>query len=111
VRQRAAGVEEAIMSLQMQLRRGVIALLIGLALGLLALGRAHDAAGTAARGVGSVIRAVDGRPECSDSLRIDIARDLRVTVNCAGACAPMSRVLDVLRVDSTQRTRCTVRSA
>jgi hypothetical protein len=93
------------MSLQMQLRRGVIALAFGLALAVFALGHGHVEA-AAARGVGSVIRAVDRPAGCGDSLRIEIARDLRVTVGCAAACAPMQRVLGTLHVATTAQPRC-----
>jgi hypothetical protein len=99
------------MSLQMQLRRGVIALVIGLALCAFAAERSHEASGTAVRGVGSVIRAVDRQPVCSESLRIDFRSDFRVTVNCDGACAPMNRLLGVLHVSATPKTRCAIQTA
>jgi len=97
------------MSLQMQLQRGVIAMVIGLALGGVALGRAaldggnaDDAVGS--QGVGAVIRAVHrDTPACDASLRIDVGRSVHVTVPCDLSCAPVSRVLNSLNVSSTLR--------
>jgi hypothetical protein len=102
------------MSLQMQLRRGVIAMVIGLALGGVAIGGAAvdggnsgDAVG--AQGIGAVIRAVhsDGS-DCDASLRIEVGRAVHVTVPCDLSCAPVSRVLDVLHVASVRQSRCTL---
>ena len=95
------------MSLRMQLRRGVIALIIGLALGGLAIGRASLDGSTAVRGVGSVIRAVQQSGDCASSLRIDVADAVRVTVPCDLTCAPMRRVLSTLHVGAKRQSSCT----
>jgi hypothetical protein len=101
------------MSLQMQLRRGVLALLIGLALVGMALGRANLETAGSGHGVGAVIRAVDGTgPDCDASLRIELARAVSLTVPCDSACAPMRSVLHTLHVATESKLRCTtVRTA
>lgn len=103
------------MSLQMQLQRGVIALVIGLALGGAALTGAAlgsdghgDAVGVP--GVGAVIRAVhkDG-PACEASLRIEIGRSVHLNVPCDLSCAPMNSVLHTLHVAAAlHESRCAV---
>jgi len=106
--------EETIMSLQMQLHRGVIAMVIGLALGGVAIGSAAldggnsgDAVG--AQGVGAVIRAVHSdSPGCDASLRIEVGRAVHVTVPCDLSCAPVSRVLQALHVASVHQSHCTL---
>lgn len=95
------------MSLQMQLRRGVLALIIGLSLAGLAMGRAHFDNAVSGRGVGAVIRAVDtARPECDASLRIELARAVHLTVPCDRSCAPMRGVLHTLHVAAVSQLRC-----
>lgn len=96
------------MNLQMQMRRGLIALAIGLALAGLAVARVGNGQVEAAHGVGSVIRAVDARPDCGESLRIDVADSVHVTVPCDLTCAPMRRVLHTLHVAATRQLRCAV---
>jgi predicted Kef-type K+ transport protein len=104
----AQGEEAMIMSLQMQLHRGVIALVLGLALGGVALGSgsADDALG--AHGVGAVIRAVQkDNSACDSSLRIEVAHSVHVTVPCDLSCAPMNSLLNTLHVSTTMRqSRC-----
>jgi hypothetical protein len=69
------------MNLQMQLRRGVIALVLGLALGGVALGSAGAGDAVGAQGVGAVIRAVQkDNAGCDSTLRIDLARSVHLTV-------------------------------
>jgi len=99
--------KEAIMSLRMQLRRGVIALLFGLLVGSFAIGRAgHDDA-VGVHGVGTVIRAVDSGADCDSSLRIEIASHVQLTIPCEASCAPMRNVLHTLHVPAaTRQTRC-----
>jgi hypothetical protein len=96
------------MSLQMQIHRGLIALAIALALGGLALGSASTDDTIGARGVGTVIRAVQkDNPACDASLRIEVARSLHLTVPCDLSCAPMNSLLNTLHVSTTMRqTRC-----
>ena len=101
------------MSLQMQLRRGILALVIGLSLAGLAIGRAHfDTAGSG-RGVGAVVRAVDnGGSDCAARRRRDQARAGHRTVPCDKACAPMRGVLHTLHVVAEPQLRCaTLRTA
>jgi hypothetical protein len=96
------------MSLQMQLRRGVLALVIGFALVGLAVGRAHFDSARSGSGVGAVIRAVDAtKPGCDASLRIELARAVHLTVPCDSACAPMRGVLHTLHVAAEPQLRCT----
>lgn len=102
------------MSLQMQLHRGVIAMIIGLALGGVALtrgalGSEGDGDALGAHGVGAVIRAVhkDGS-DCDASLRIEVGRAVHVTVPCDLSCAPVSRVLQALHVASVRQSHCTL---
>ena len=100
------------MSLQMQLRRGVIALIIGLALCGLALSRASVGDAADVQGVGLVTRAADtDRHKCGSHLRIDITPEIRLSVSCDGACAPLNRVLQALDVPTIVQSRCIVRSA
>ena len=102
------------MSLQMQLHRAVIAMVIGLAFGGVAIGGAvldggnsDDAVGV--RGVGAVIRAVHkDSSDCDASLRIEVGRAVHVTVPCDLSCAPVSRVLQALHVASVRQSRCTL---
>jgi len=96
------------MSLEMQLRRGILALVFGFALAGLAVGRAHfDSAAGGASGVGAVIRAVDtAKPDCDASLRIELARAVHLTVPCDSACAPMRGVLHTLHVAAEPQLRC-----
>lgn len=96
------------MNLQMQMRRGLVALVIGLALAGLAVARGATDEGQAVRGVGSVIRAVDSHTACGESLRIDVADSVHVTVPCDLTCAPMRSVLRTLHVSTTRQLRCDV---
>src|SRR5512141_1785494 len=97
------------MSLQLQMRRGVLALVMGLALVGLALGRANPETAGNGHGVGAVIRAVDGsKPDCDASLRIELMRDVRLTVPCDRACAPMRSVLHTLHVAAEPQLRCSI---
>jgi len=91
------------MDLQMQVRRGVLALVLGLALGGVALGRAHPPAGLSVHGVGAVIRAVQHNPGCDASLRIELGDDARLTIPCDRSCAPMRGVFSMLHVATTTR--------
>jgi hypothetical protein len=103
------------MSLQMQLQRGVIALVIGLALGGAALsgaacGSEGDGDAVGVRGVGAVIRAVqkDG-PACDASLHIEVGHSVHLTVPCDLSCAPKNSVLHMLHVATTlHQSRCAV---
>ncbi len=97
---------EAVMNLQMQMRRGLIALAIGLVLAGLATARAGSGHAEAARGVGSVIRAVDASANCGSSLRIDLAGSVHLTVPCDLSCAPMRSVLHTLHLAATRQLRC-----
>ena len=95
------------MNLQMQMRRGLIALAIGLALAGLAVAKGTGHV-EAARGVGAVIRAVDGNAGCDSSLSIDVADTVHLNVPCDLTCAPMRSVLRTLHVSATRKMRCSV---
>jgi hypothetical protein len=100
------------MSLQIQLRRGVIALIIGLALCGLAISRGGHGQSAGVHGVGSVIRAVDSaRHACDSRLRIEVDRNVALSVACASACAPLGRVLNTLHVTTREESRCVALSA
>ena len=98
------------MSLQMQLRRAVIALVIGLALGGVALSSAGADDAFCAQGVGAVIRTVQkDHAGCASSLRIDLAGSVHLTVPCDLSCAPLRSVLNTLHLSATMRQpRCAV---
>jgi hypothetical protein len=93
------------MNLQMQLRRGLIALVIGLVVCGAALARASGG-DFHAGGVDAVIRAARQDAGCGSSLRIDLVGAVHVTVPCDLACAPMRRVLHTLHVPATQQLQC-----
>lgn len=94
------------MNLQMQMRRGLVALAIGLVLCGLAIARAGDGSAEMAHGVGAVIRAVERGGDCNSSLRIELADSVHVTVPCDLSCSPMRSVLHTFHVASTRQMRC-----
>jgi hypothetical protein len=95
------------MNLQMQLRRGVIALVIGLVVCGAALARAGAADALGARAVDAMVHAAHQTvTDCDASLRIELAGSVHVTVPCDLACAPMRSVLHTLHVSATRLTRC-----
>lgn len=92
--------------MRMQMRRGLVALAIGLVLCGLAMARAADQP-EMAHGVGMVIRAVERGADCNSSLRIDF-ETVHLTVPCELSCSPMRSVLHTLHVAATRQTRCAV---
>lgn len=94
------------MNLQIQLRRGLIALVIGLMLGGVAVARASLDGGASEQGVGAVVQAVDKDAGCGSSLRIEVAKSVHVNVPCELSCAPMRSVLHTLHVAATRELRC-----
>jgi hypothetical protein len=95
------------MNLQMQLRRGLIALVIGLVVCGAALARAGAADGLGARAVDAMVHAPHRTAaDCDASLRIDVADTVHLTVPCDLTCSPMRRVLHTLHVPATRQVRC-----
>ena len=89
------------MDLQMQVKRGVIALAIWAVLGSLVVSRAGQAAVDAARHEvmpRAVPAALQVRRECDTQLRIELTQSLRLTMPCAGSCAAIRSVADVLHL-------------
>ena len=95
------------MNLQMQLRRGLIALVIGLVVCGAALARAGATDALGARAVDAMVHAAhQSGADCAASLRIDLADAVHLTVPCDYACAPMRSVLHTLHVSATRLVRC-----
>ena len=97
------------MNLQMQLRRGLIALIIGLVVCGAALGRAGAVDAVGARGAkaaDAVMGVVRHDADCDASLLIDLASRVRLTVPCDFACTPLRGVLHTLHVPATRQVRC-----
>lgn len=93
------------MSLHMQLRRGLIALIIGLALFGFALGRAGFGHDVGTRAPGSGVHALTEH-RCGKRLQIELDRQVRLAVVCDGACAPLGRVLRTLHVTAVPVPDC-----
>ena len=83
------------MNLQMQLKRGVIALAIWVLLGGFVLSRAGAGEERAAAAIHA---ALQSGTHCEASLRIDLTQSVRVTVPCDWSCAPVREVMHALRV-------------
>lgn len=89
------------MDLQMQVKRGVIALAIWAMLGSVVLSRAGQVAVDAARhdaAPRAVQAALQVRRECDRQLRIDLTQSVRLTVPCDRSCAPIRCVADALHL-------------
>ena len=97
------------MNLQLQLKRGLIALAIWAVLGGIALTRAGGAVADADAEHMAALRASHAKPDCSSSLRIDFTPSLRVTLPCDRSCAPVRNVMRALHLSvSTRSGDCTV---
>ena len=83
------------MNLQMQLKRGVVALAIWVLLGGFVLSRAGAGEERAAAAIHA---ALQSGAHCEASLRIDLTQSVRVTVPCDWSCAPVREVMHALRV-------------
>lgn len=82
------------MNLQMQLKRGLVALALWLLLGGVVLGRAAGEERAAA----AIHAALQSGSRCEATLRIDLTQSLRVTLPCDRSCAPVREALHVLHV-------------
>jgi hypothetical protein len=91
---------EAIMDLQMQLRRGVIALAIWAVLGGIVLSHAR-AASAAAGAPRAMASAFDAGHACHGQIQIDIVSGMRLTLPCDRSCASLRSVAQVLRLPVT----------
>jgi hypothetical protein len=83
------------MNLQMQLKRGLVALAIWVLLGGFVLGRAGTGEERAAAAIHAALQSGE---RCEASLRIDLTRSVRVTLPCDWSCAPVREVMHALRV-------------
>jgi len=83
------------MNLQMQLKRGLVALAIWVLLGGFVLSHAGAGEERAAAASHAALRTSS---TCESSLRIDLTRSLRVTMPCDWSCAPVREVMHALRV-------------
>src|SRR4249920_3903231 len=86
--------KERIMNLQMQLKRGLVALAVWVLLGGFVLSRAGAGEERAAAAIHAALRT----GSCETSLRIDLTQSLRVTMPCDWSCAPVREVMHVLHV-------------
>jgi hypothetical protein len=83
------------MNLQMQLKRGLVALAIWALLGGFVLSRAGAGEERAAAAIHA---ALQSGTHCEASLRIDLTQSVRVTVPCDWSCAPVREIMHALRV-------------
>ncbi len=83
------------MNLQMQLRRGLVALAIWTLLGGFVLSRAGAGEEHAAAAIHA---ALQSGSHCEAALRIDLTQSVRVTLPCDLACAPVREVMHALHV-------------
>lgn len=83
------------MNLQMQLKRGLVALAIWVLLGGFVLSRAGAGEERAAAAIHA---ALQSGSHCEASLSIDLTQSMRVTLPCDLACAPVREVMHALRV-------------
>jgi hypothetical protein len=83
------------MNLQMQLRRGLVALAIWVLLGGFVLSRAGSGEERAAAAINA---ALQSGARCEASLRIDLTQSMRVTLPCDWSCAPVREVMHALHV-------------
>ena len=83
------------MNLQMQLKRGLVALAIWVLLGGFVLSHAGAGEERAAAAIHAALRTGS---DCDASLRIDLTQSLRVTMPCDRSCAPVREVMRALRV-------------
>jgi hypothetical protein len=87
------------MDMQMQLKRGIIAVMIWAVLGGVVLSRAGtpiDGRDPAPLLVSSSL--ADSARECQQRLRIELTSSLRVTIPCDHSCKPLRSVAHVLHL-------------
>jgi len=93
------------MNLQLQLKRGLIALAIWAVLGGIALTRAGGAVVDAEDQHMAALRAsLHAKPDCSSTLRIDFTPSLRLTLPCDRSCAPVRGVMRALHLSVSTRS-------
>ena len=83
------------MNLQMQIKRGLVALAVWVLLGGFVLSHAGANEEHAAAAIHAALRTSS---TCEASLRIDLSQSLRVTMPCDRSCAPLREVMRVLHV-------------
>jgi len=83
------------MNLQMQLKRGLVALAVWVLLGSFVLSHAGANEEHAAAAIHAALQT---KSSCAASLRIDLTQSLRVTMPCDRSCAPVREVMRALRV-------------
>ena len=83
------------MNLQMQLKRGLVALAVWALFGGFVMSRAGAGEERAAAAIHAVLQTGS---RCDASLRIDLTQSLRVTMPCDWSCAPVREVMHVLHV-------------
>ena len=86
------------MDMQMQLKRGVIALMVWAVLGGVVLSRAGTLADAGAGARTWVPSALDSARECDKRLRIELTPSMRLTVPCDRSCGPIRNVARVLHM-------------
>ena len=97
------------MDLQMQVRRGIIALAIWVVLGGIVLSHAGTPAAVAHDGAAaqSTPASLEDRRACRTQVRIELTPDVRLTVPCDSACKPLRNVAEALHLAMTmQATHC-----
>ena len=95
------------MNLQMQLKRGLVALAIWVLLGGFVLSHAGAGEERAAAAIHAALRTSS---TCESSLLIDLTRSLRVTMPCDWSCAPVREVMHALRVPVRKSPSSTCRA-
>ena len=83
------------MNLQMQLKRGLVALAIWVLLGGFVLSRAGAGEERAASAIHA---ALHSGTHCEAALRIDLTQTVRVNWPCDWSCAPVRKVMHALHV-------------
>jgi hypothetical protein len=86
------------MDMQMQLKRGVIALMVWAVLGGFVLSRAGTLADAGDRAPALLPAALDSGRECDKRLRIELTPSMRLTVPCDHSCGPIRNVARVLHM-------------
>jgi len=84
--------------MQMQLKRGVIALMVWAVLGGLVLSRAATMPDTGDRAPAPMPSELDSARECDKRLRIELTPSMRLTVPCDRSCGPIRNVARVLHM-------------
>ena len=86
------------MDMQMQLKRGLIAVMVWAALGGLVLSRAATPADADGQHAPLLIPALASSRDCGKHLRIELTASLRVTVPCDHSCGPIRNIARLLHL-------------